>query len=40
MFAGLFCWLGGEMKTPLVTKGHKRAKIAEALITVPKLEIQ
>lgn len=40
MSAGLLCWLGGEMETPLVTKGRKRAEIAEALITAPKLEIQ
>lgn len=38
-FVGLLYWFEEEMKTPLVTKGNKIAKISEALITVSNLKI-
>lgn len=34
LFVGLFYRFEEEMKTPLVTKGNKIAKISEALIAV------
>ena len=39
LFVGLSYWLEEEMRTPLVTKGNKIAKLFEALITVSNLKI-
>lgn len=39
LFVGLFYRFEEEMKTALVTKGNKIAKISEALIRVSNLKI-